>query len=217
MSPRQHLADDELQRTVLAELEWISGVDSTRIGVAVSAGTVTLFGEVETFHEKRVAAEAAMSVVGVRALAQEIVVRSPFDVPTDVSIAREAQAALDDAADVPVQVRAVVQDRFLTLSGEVGREFERRAAEGAVRDLPGVLGLLNLVTTVPGGPEQQIRAALGRSAEVDDDSVGVAVDRDGVVTLSGWVRTPTERAVVTGASWSASGVDTVLDLMQDRP
>lgn len=230
MSTSAHLADVELKKTVLQALERVPGVDSTCIGVAVDAGAVTLFGEVRTLHQKLAATEAATSVDGVRAIAQAIVVWSPFDVPTDVTIARAAQESLERADDVPVQVRAVVQERFVTLSGEVDWEFQRAGAEEAVRHLPGVVGLLDLITSPsldPAGEiERQVDVALARIAHDDPTpdpgghraggSVVVAVDGHGMVTLSGWVRTAGERGSVTGACWAVPGVIEIRDLLQER-
>jgi osmotically-inducible protein OsmY len=42
-----------------------------------------------------------------------------------------------------------VENAWIVLTGEVGRDLQRRAAERAVRGLPGVRGVENLVRVRP--------------------------------------------------------------------
>ena len=65
---------------------------------------------------------------------------------TDSEIAAAALTALDLSVAVPpglVEVSA--RNGLVTLEGEVDRDYQRRVAVRAVRDLPGVRGVLDLV------------------------------------------------------------------------
>ena len=52
--------DTHLQLEVIAELNWEPSVTAAHIGVAASAGVITLTGEVESYAEKHAAETAAL-------------------------------------------------------------------------------------------------------------------------------------------------------------
>jgi osmotically-inducible protein OsmY len=54
--------DSEIQKDVIAELDWQPSVDATRIGVAVDDAVVTLSGSVGSYAEKYDAEHAAQRV-----------------------------------------------------------------------------------------------------------------------------------------------------------
>ena len=56
-----------------------------------------------------------------------------------------------------------------------------------------------------------VQQALHRSALVPDDSDVESDTKDGVITLTGHVRTWAEHDAVIGAAWMASGVSDVRD------
>lgn len=63
--------DEQIQREVLAELEWDATVRSTEIGVAVKDGVITLTGWVDSYAKKLAAERAAHRVRGVKAVAMK--------------------------------------------------------------------------------------------------------------------------------------------------
>jgi osmotically-inducible protein OsmY len=69
--------DEQIQREVLAELEWDATIRSTEVGVVVKDGVVTLTGWVDSYAKKLAAERAAHRVRGVKAVANEIEVRLP--------------------------------------------------------------------------------------------------------------------------------------------
>lgn len=88
---------------------------------------------------------------GVKAVANEI--ESGCPVPpsrTDPDIALEVSRALAWKALVPAdQVQVTISRGAVTLRGEVDWEYERRAAERAVRRLSGVRDVINLIKVRP--------------------------------------------------------------------
>ena len=218
--------DGQLQQDLIAELKWEPALHAAQIGVEVDGGVVTLAGTVGSYAEKWQAERAAQRVAGVRALAVEIEVELPaLGRRNDADIARAAQNTLDWIAALPVDgVKVLVEDGWVTLSGQVDWQYQRQAASDAVRDLLGVVGLSNQIgiRAVPSQKEVQpdaqaviqsdIEAALRRRAKSDAQTISVAVDT-GDVTLTGTVHSWSERELAMHSAWGAPGVRTVIDRM----
>ena len=131
--------DERVQQDVLEELKWDARVAPNEIGVAVQDGVVTLTGYVDSFTKKWAAERAALRVRGVKAVANDIEVRLPGSAErTDTDIAAAATRALEWDASIPVEkVDITVSKGWVTLQGEVPWEYQKRAAERAVRALVG--------------------------------------------------------------------------------
>ena len=209
----------KLQHDVQEELEWEPSLDASRIGVAaVQPGVVTLSGTVATYVEKVSAERAAKRVSGVRAVANDIEVRPIGSMKrTDTDIAQAVLRALEWDIAVPNErIKARVDNGWVTLDGEVALQFQRAAAENAVRRLSGVRGVTNQIllqvrpSVQPAEVKDRIEAAFRRSADID--ARGIQVDaKDSMITLRGKVRTWAERDEAERAAWAAPGVLAVKD------
>ena len=208
--------DLELQKDVNAALEFEPGVDATHVGVTVDAGVVALRGEVATYQEKLTAERTARHVHGVRAVANELEVKPTGSlVWSDSEIAKAVANMLDLDTAIPEKaVQATVQHGWVTLTGEVSWNFQRMAAEGALRHLFGVRGIVNSIRIKPRVKVSDVKArieeAFKRSAEIDARNVRVEA-HDGVVTLRGRVHSLGEREAAERAAWAAAGVTKVED------
>ena len=206
--------DNQLQQAVLAELEWEPSVTAGHIGVTASAGVVTLTGHVDTYARKHAAETAAARVKGVRAVADEIVVRLPFETKrTDAEIAAAAIERLSWNVSVPKDaVHVVVDGGWVTLTGQVDWWFQKQAAEHDIRPLHGVTGVSNLATIKPRVDSallsDDITHALHRSWFFNPDHLHVHAD-GGKVVLSGNVHSFHERQVAGETAWSAPGATSV--------
>lgn len=209
--------DQELQRDVIAELNWKPSLRGEEIGVAVRDGVVTLSGEVASYAKKFQAERAAEDVHGVKAVAVDLNVKLPSSfVHSDTEIAHAALQALKWDVEVPddkVQLR--VEDGRILLDGEVEWQYQRAAAERAVRYLAGVKSVASLITMKPKAVSRfevskKIKDAFKRSAELDSTRINVE-SADGTVILKGKVRSWAERRDAESAAWSAPGVTTVDD------
>jgi len=205
-------SDEELRRDILAELEYEPSIDARKIGIAVEDGIVTLTGEVPSFAEKWNAERAVERVEGVRGIVNKIEVK-PIGEFSDADIAREAADALRWNLMVPPgKVIPKVENGYITLTGEVNYEFQRRAAEKAVRYIPGVKGIINLVTVKPKvepkNVKEKIEETFKRMAALDAESISVEVNGSEVI-LRGTVRSWAERHEAEKAAWAAPGVTSV--------
>ena len=94
--------DSKLKLDVQDELSWEPSIDETKIGVTVDDGVVTLSGEVDSYSKKLAAEKAAKRVQGVKAVAEDIIVKysSSLD-KSDTDIAKAALNALTWHSSVP--------------------------------------------------------------------------------------------------------------------
>lgn len=208
----------QLQKAVLAELEWDPRLDASKIGVATIGGVVTLTGSVASYAEKIAAERAARRVGGVKGIANDLEVHLPgFSQRGDTELAEAALQALQADVTVPAdRITVRVSHGWLTLEGDVEQEYQRTAAERAVRHLRGLRGCDNNIELKPRATEtqvkQRIEAALKRRAELDASQVKVAVE-GGRVTLKGTVHSQREHDDAVNAAWDAGGVIAVEDAL----
>jgi osmotically-inducible protein OsmY len=215
-------SDNQLRNDVQAELNWDPAVKAVDVGVVAKDGVVTLTGHLGSHAEKYAVERAAQRVHGVKALAVEMTVKLPSDSErTDADIALAVERALEWNVLIPDgRIRPMVEGGWLTLSGEVEWEYQRGAAEEAVRNLLGVTGVSNLVSVTPkvrpADVEKMIHDALLRQADREAGQLAITVSGS-QVTLRGKVHSWADRDAVQGAAWAAPGVAVVVnDLLVDN-
>jgi osmotically-inducible protein OsmY len=207
--------DTQLKQDIEAELRCDPKVNSAQIGVSVDRGAVTLLGAVDTYPQKWAAEEATKRVFGVRTVAQDLVVKVLTEHKrTDSEIAMAVQSALMWDVFTPQSVTAKVQNCSVTLEGQVTWNFERDAAERAVRHLTGVISVYNAIELKPQASaaqvKEKIRSALQRQATTDTDSILID-SSGGKVTLSGHASSWQSIEDAANAAWAVAGVTEVVD------
>lgn len=207
--------DMQLKKDIEQELSWDPKINAAQIGVSVDKGAVSLLGEVDTYAEKWAAENATKRVSGVRTVAQDLKVKLPFDDKhSDSEIAGAALSALKWDVFVPTSVTARVQNGTVTLEGQVAWNFERDAAEKAVRYIAGVSNVYNSISLRPEPAstdkvKEKVQAALQRQATTDANSIKVETS-GGKVTLSGYASSWQSIEDASSAAWAAPGVTEVI-------
>jgi len=140
--------DIHLRDAVFRRLASDPKLDATAIGVAASAGIVTLTGFVDSYTGKLAAERVAKQVRGVRAVANDLMVRVMVDRP-DPDIAYDVARALQSRPLTADNVRAMVHNGRVTLTGTVQWFYQRAQAETAVKQIRGVVVVINRITVGP--------------------------------------------------------------------
>ena len=204
--------DLDLRSDIEEELRWDSTIDARKIGVAVIDGIVHLTGEVRTYTDKWRAERAVERVDGVRGIANDIEVVLAGE-HTDADIAKRAANKLDWNLTVPRGAVSVkVDNGWITLKGEVPFDYQRRAAERVVRDIPGVKGVSNLISLKPSAAPTNIKGEIEKTfrRQAALDAQNIIIDVSGsTVTLRGSVRSWAERRDAERIAWAAPGVTLV--------
>jgi osmotically-inducible protein OsmY len=215
-------SDSEIERDVREELKWEPDLDATDIATSVKDGVVTLAGFTKSYTDRLEAEIAAKRVAGVLAVVNDIEVRLPaIDQRPDPDIARDAVAALKQ--ELPIshdKIKVVVKDGWITLEGAVDWQYQKSAAENAMRKVRGVKGVTNVITVKPkvepSELKRKIQEAFKRNAEVDANRIEVETSGSEVI-LKGTVRSWIEREEAERVAWSAPGITHVEDRIVVSP
>jgi len=208
--------DSQLQLDVLDELKWEPGVDHEKIGVSVDSGVVTLSGLVPTYSEKLLAEQVARRVKGVRAVAEDMVVRLDFQPKTsDAEIAKRVADVLEWNSLIPHdKINATVEDRVVRLRGTVDWKYQKDMAFKDASKISGVVRVDNWIEVSPKVDKEVIRDkiedAFERQADLEADKIQVRTEGHRVI-LSGKVGSWNQRSVAERAAWAAPGVTQVED------
>ena len=209
----------DVRAAVEAELGFDPLVDSADIKVMNIAGDVTLAGTEPSYPQYVEAAAAARRVAGVSGVHNNLMVVLPErDSRDDIKLATAANNALAANVTVPDSVEATAEDGNIILTGTASYGTELSAAEAAVAVLPGVRSVSNDIEISyaldPVEVDLHVQQALDRAALVPDGSDVTADTKDGIITLTGHVRTWAEHDAVVGAALMARGVIDINDELQ---
>ncbi|HET6628890.1 MAG TPA: BON domain-containing protein [Woeseiaceae bacterium] len=203
------LSDREIIALVRASLTDTEQLDAESLTASLDDGVVTLSGVVNNLLTHDRALRSAATVRGVRAIDDAITVQ-PSEV-SDTQLARDlAQALALDPATEYWEIKALVDDGFVTLLGSVQSLAEKTLATRVAKSVRGVRGVENEIVIdlpVDRSDEQiahDVLQLIRWSVVVDAETIEAEVD-DGIVILSGHVDTLYEKgqaarlAAVTGA------------------
>ena len=123
------MTDRQLQEQVEEAIEFDPSVDGTKVGITVNQGVVTLRGDVASFAEKASAERVSLRLYGVRALANDLMVRLGQGLErTDSEIALAAADALKWNSQVPAsRITTTVSNGWISAEGGGGLELSTRS------------------------------------------------------------------------------------------
>lgn len=211
--------DETIQLDVERSLYFQPEVDDIPIGVAVQDGVVILTGTVGQYSQKEAAQKAARHISGVKAIVNHISVeRDGHPVFTDAEIEKAVHEAYQWCWEIPwKQLRVTVRDGYVTLEGEVARNFQREAAREAASRLLGVKGVQNkiAVRTYAGqeASARDVEGALFRNRDIDDDDITVETHGNTII-LRGSVPSLAQKEAAEQMAWNASGAEQVENLLE---
>jgi len=203
--------NEDLQKDVLDAIKWEPLLNAAEIGVTVSDGVITLTGIVDSYAKKTEAENAAKNVAGVKAVVEKIEIRFANDwKKNDNEIASDVLSAFKWNWEIPGdKAKVKVEDGWVTLDGEFSWNYQREAANRAVKNLAGVAGVSNNITIkseVHDAIEKRgIERAFVRNWSMCDQDIDVDVTGNRV-RLSGIVESLYQKEEAGRIAWGAPGV-----------
>ena len=143
-------SDADLAHAAVNALRWNTQVPEERIQVKVSNGWLTLEGELDRYYQRHAAEGAVRYLQGVKGVTSRITFRAvptPGDIKQRIRESIKRQAEID-ADHISVETSA----SRVTLRGTVRSIAERRDAERAAWNAPGVASVENDITVAPPVP-----------------------------------------------------------------
>ena len=138
-------SNTELRLTVEAALDRCAKFDVRHIGVTTGNGIVCLSGQVGSYSERCAAQEVAQSVLGVKAIANDISSNCRLTHSTAIRISPRLRAKLSRQTAVyrRAGIKIIVREGCVELQGQVTEWRQRAEAENTVMSLQGVRTLVN--------------------------------------------------------------------------
>ena len=204
-------SNDVLRKEVIEAISWEPILISNEIDVNVKDGIVTLAGTVDNYTQKKEAEHAVKSIAGVKAVVDDVKVDLYFSaIKSDTDIASSVIKALHANWAVPDhRLKVSVENGWVTLEGILHWNFQRKAADNAIRYLPGVRGVIDKIkieAEVKNELEKEIiEKALRRSWILDIDNIKVRVEGK-TVYLSGIVDSLFQKDEAETIAWNTPGV-----------
>ncbi|MDB4869622.1 MAG: hypothetical protein JWL97_626 [Gemmatimonadales bacterium] len=139
--------DPDIARAAVDALKWNIAVPADRIQIKVDKGWVTLEGDVDWHFQREAAERAIRSLTGVKGITNLITVRAR---PTPADVKQKIKEALERGAQFDAdRITVEVDGNRAILKGTVRSYAEKRDAERAARNAPGITDVDNRLTVDP--------------------------------------------------------------------
>ena len=140
-------ADPDIARAALDALKWNIAVPHDRIKLKVDKGWVTLEGDVDWSFQRDAAERAVRSLTGVKGVSNLVTIKAR---PTPQDVKQKIKEALERGAQFDAdRIMVDVDGNKAILRGTVRSYAERRDAERAARNAPGITEVENKLTVDP--------------------------------------------------------------------
>lgn len=210
--------DPHYQHEVVTELRCDPRISIADLRVSVYRGVVSLWGNVANLPEKLTAEQIVKELPFTKEVINEIKVEIPFDEKlSDSEIKKAIGLTLLWNHQVPRNLEFLVEDSWVTLTGDVGWLFQRKAAFTVISAILGIKGITNSIkiTTIARSNEikNRIEKAIRNSSSNDPKTIQIHVE-ESLVTMTGYVRTYSDIEKARRAAWSAPGILIVENRLQ---
>jgi len=210
--------NSRMYNTVMEKLNFEPRLDASNITISIQGDDdiVLLGGSVASFSEKLIAEQAVKSLAKVKTVANDIEVNLSMKYKkTDIEIAKDITNALDSSVFVPSEdIKVVVKDGVVNLSGEVHWQFQKNRAFDAIKNISGVKYIENNIKIKPAisidssNVKEKITKEFERHARIDAGKISVETEGRKII-LKGTVRNFDEKDDAANAAWSIPGVNEV--------
>jgi osmotically-inducible protein OsmY len=214
-------SDVSIAKQVAREIDRDPSLDGCPIQVDMEGGVVVLRGTVESASAREWAEQAARHVPDVRDVANDLVLvpRGAED-RSDAEVARGVRHALESEGGIPHQrIRTSVTGGVVTLTGQLDRWCESRAAESVVAPLSGVRSVVNEMQVAecvsPKDVHDAIVKALTEHALEEANRLDVGAFQ-GEITVAGEVASSVAKQILLQAVRAVPGVREVRSLVRVR-
>jgi osmotically-inducible protein OsmY len=228
VAPEKARSDAEIRQDIVDSF----GRDVTLLGrlidVQVQQGVVTLTGKVATPYQKDRATLDCRSVVNVKAVKNyldvgveaDTGVRKKLPVPSDGELEKSVRAELYQDLRVvgPLEIDVEAAAGHVVLRGTVPSSSQKRLATRDAQEVVGVIWVTNLLTVDTEWREDEklmedLKFALDSDATLSGWDIKMTVTQ-GVVTLSGKVKSPYEKEHAGDLASRILGVRDVVNLLE---
>ena len=206
--------NEVLQKDVQDAIKWEPLLNAAEIGVTAKDGVVTLTGTVDTYIKKSEAEDAAKKVAGVKAVVEEIQIKSGnFGKKNDGEIATEVLNALKLSWQIPNdKIQVKVEAGWVTLEGELSWNYQKEIAKRIATNLVDVKWVTNNITIrserVAKVEKEDVENALNRNWSLEDKHILVSVSENKVI-LNGTVNSWYQKDEASRIAWQAPGIVSV--------
>ena len=139
--------DPEIARAAVDALKWDIWVPTDRVTVKVRNGWITLEGSVDYYFEKEAAERAVRNLTGVKGVTNLVSVQTR---PAASDVRQKIRDALERGAEFDAdRITVELEGNKVILRGTVRSYVEKRDAERAARNAPGVVDVENKLTVDP--------------------------------------------------------------------
>lgn len=211
--------DEDIKKDVVAQLYQDPRVNAAQIGVSVAEGIVSLSGQAPNHPAKNAVYDDAWTVAGVKSVINHIEVSAPTTAAPmpDADLKAAVQTALQNDTHIfAYKIEVAVKSQWVTLTGTVEANWQKRQAEELVGSVSGVTGVTNDLAVVPTEKmrdemiARNVIRALNRDTNGNVDDITVTV-KNGEVTLTGTVPSYAAKQAAYNSAYYAAGVVNVQD------
>lgn len=139
-------SDLELEQNIRNIIRWNSGIDTSKMKIAVNAGFATLEGTVCSYYQKFRAEELAADVIGVTRVDNRLVVVPSLRRPDEDIAERIITKLKQDLGMDADSLTVMVSNGVITLTGHVRDVIALSGVLNIVRNTHGIVDIQNYLT-----------------------------------------------------------------------